>query len=619
MLKKDYSHWDKKDLIAEIKKLEKRKKYGLVWDDERTKEVFELQSLNGLPVLEDVPENAINNNPEQSTHILIEGDNYHALSVLNYTHEERVDVIFIDPPYNKGISGSNDFRYNDRFVDNEDTFRHSKWLSFMDKRLRLARNVLKPTGVIFITISDDEVHHLRCLLDEIFGEENFVANVVWQKKQSPQNDATYLSDMHDHILVYAKKAKKNKKDPDGWQISFLKRTEKQNARAGNPDNDPRGVWISSDYTCNKTAEQRPNLYYPLINPFTKKKVYPSRQRVWRYEKSTHEIHVKENRIWWGASGDGFPRLKKFVTDLQKGIVPSTWWERELVGDNQEARSELRDILNDENIDFDTPKPVRLIKHILSIATQSSSDEVILDFFAGSGTTAHAVLELNEEDGGNRQCILITNNENKIMTEICFPRVKNVMEGYEYTGNDKKLLFEEKLSLSHLKKIENILAEYDKTRKINETDFDEFKGEFKENTLRLWGVKNIEEFKEGLGGNLKYYRTSFVPSEPSDENKELLTHQSVEMLCLRESTFDFVTETDMWKLYENNEHYTAILFDQLSISDLKKELEKLKKPISVYVFSLEDDNFANEFADMRDKVKVCSIPEAILRVYRRIYQ
>jgi len=292
-----------------------------------------------------------------------------------------------------------------------------------------------------------------------------------------------------------------------------------------------------------------------------------------------------------------------------------FWFRRLQG----YPASLLNLHNFRYTTFDTPKPVRLIKHILSIATQSSGDEVVLDFFAGSGTTAHAVLDLNEEDGGNRQCILITNNENKIMTEICYPRVKNVMEGYEFTGNDKKLLFEEKLGLAHLKKMENILSEYDKTRQVNGNDFDEFRGEFKDNTLRLWGIKNIKKFKEGLGGNLKYYRTSFVPSEPSDENKELLTRQSVEMLCLRENSFDFVTETDMWKLYENNEHYTAILFDQLSIPELKEELEKLKKPVSVYVFSLEDDNFANEFADMRDKVKVCSIPEAILRVYRRIYQ
>jgi adenine-specific DNA-methyltransferase len=619
MPKRDYSQWDKKDLISQIEKLEKRKKYGLVWDDERTREVFELQAQNSLPILENISENDVINDSEQPTHILIEGDNYHALSVLNYTHENNVDVIFIDPPYNKGIRGSNDFRYNDRFVDNEDSFRHSKWLSFMEKRLRLARNVLKTTGVIFITISDEEVHHLRCLLDDIFGEQNFVANVVWQKKQSPQNDATYLSDMHDHILVYAKKAKKNKQDPNGWQISFLKRTEKQNARAGNPDNDPRGPWISSDYTCNKTSEQRPNLYYALTNPFSKKKVYPSRQRVWRYEKSTYEKHVRENRIWWGSIGEGFPRLKKFVVDLQKGIVPSTWWERELVGDNQEARRELREILNNENIDFDTPKPVRLIKHILSIATQVSGDEIVLDFFAGSGTTAHAVQDLNEEDGGNRQCILVTNNENNIMKDICYPRVKRVMEGYEFIGSDKKLLFEEDIYLTDLKKISGKLAEYEKVKQLNHNVYDELKGEFSNKGLRLWGINHIKEFKTGLNGNLKFYRTSFVPSETCDENKETLTHKSVEMLCLKESTFELVSEKDVWKIYKNNNHYTAILFDQLSIPDIKEEIKKLNNPISVYVFSLEDDNFANEFSDQKDKVNVCSIPEAILNVYRRIYK
>lgn len=619
MYKHDYSQWEKPELIAQIEKLEKRKKYGLVWDTERDKEVFDLQAQSSLPVLEDVPDNAVVTDPQMPTHILIEGDNFHALSVLNYTHDSSISAIFIDPPYNKGINGSNDFRYNDRFIDSEDAFRHSKWLSFMDKRLRLARNTLKDTGVIFITISDDEVHHLRCLLDDVFGEANFVANIVWQKKQSPQNDATYLSDMHDHILVYAKQAKKNKKDPNGWQISLLKRTDKQNARANNPDADPRGNWISSDYTCNKTSEQRPNLYYPLINPITGKEVYPSRQRVWRYEKATHEIHVRENRIWWGNTGEGFPRLKKFLIDLQKGIVPSTWWERGLVGDNQEARSELRDILNNENIDFDTPKPTKLIKHILSIATQPGSDEVILDFFAGSGTTAQAVLELNEEDGGNRQCILVTNNENRIMTEICYPRVRRVMEGYEYKGSDKELLYEEKLTLTKLRSVGELLAEYEKVRQENQAGYDELKGEFENNNLRLWGVKKYNGWKEGLGGNLKYYRTSFVSTEPSDENKERLTHQSVEMLCLREGTFAFVSETDLWKIFENKDHYTAILFDQLAIPDLKEVCKALDKPVSVYVFSLEDDNFGSEFTDMQGKVTTCTIPEAILRTYRRIYQ
>ena len=615
-----YSDWSKEELIKHIRQIEKQKKYGLVWDEERSKEQFETEAESSLPVLVEAPEFAIKKDPDQPTHILIEGDNFHGLSVLNYTHEMSVDVVFIDPPYNKGITGSNDFRYNDRFIEKEDAFRHSKWLSFMEKRLRLAKNVLKYTGVIFITISDDEVHNLRCLMDEVFGESNFVANIVWQKKQSPQNDATYISDMHDHILVYAKRAKKNRNDPTGWQINLLERTELQNSRAANPDDDPGGNWISSDYTCNKTAEQRPNLYYPLINPYTNEKVYPSRQRVWRYEQKTHLRHVDENRVWWGASGENFPRYKKFISELGRGIVPSTWWERSTVGDNQEARSELRDILDDEAVDFETPKPVRLIKQILYIATQPASNQIILDFFAGSGTTAHAVMELNREDGGNRQCILVTNNENNIMTEVCYPRVQRVMQGYEYQGKDKTLRYERKVNLTQMRRGNEIYAEYQQAREESSALYDELKGEFKDNTIRLWGITNIDGKKEGLGGNLKYYRTAFVPAEPTDVNKELLTFRSVEMLCLRENTFDFVTETDAWKIYEDRNRYTAILFDQLSIPEFKIMLAELEeKPISVYVFSLGDDNFAPEFSDMGARASVRSIPEAILRVYRRIYQ
>jgi adenine-specific DNA-methyltransferase len=194
---------------------------------------------------------------------------------------------------------------------------------------------------------------------------------------------------------------------------------------------------------------------------------------------------------------------------------------------------------------------------------NKKDALILDFFAGSGTTAQAVLELNKQDGGSRRFILVTNNENNIATEVCYPRLKKVLKGYTGLLDGKKYL--------------------------------------------------------KLEGNLRYFRTDFVPAEPSDENKELLTRKSIEMLCLREGTFDFVTETDIWQVYESQSHYTAILFDQTSISDLKEYLATLDKPISVYVFSLEDDNFASEFADMEGKITACAIPEAILRVYRRIYQ
>jgi len=609
--KTDYSQWDKQDLIAHIEKLEKRKKYGLVWDEERTREEFELQAQNSLPVLEEMVENAVTTDREQPTHILIEGDNFHALSVLNYTHEARVDLIFIDPPYN---TGKKDFRYNDRIVDEDDAFRHSKWLSFMDRRLRQAKTLLKETGAIFITIDDDEQANLKILCDEIFSPENFIAQICWQKKYSPQNDATYFSDMHDFVLVYAKRAKKKKADEFGFALNLLPRTELQNNRYSNRDNDPRGDWKSSGLDVKTYSEKYD---YPIKTP-SGRIVNPPKGTCWRVPPERLQELIEDNRIWFGEDGSNVPSIKRFLSEVQQGIVPVTWWTREEVGDNQEAKQEMKQILNDAEGFFDTPKPVRLMKRIITLATNNSENQVVLDFFAGSGTTAQAVMELNEEDGGKRQCILVTNNENNICTQVCYPRVKHVMEGYEYNGSEKELLFEEKLTLTKLRKTDETLAGYEKAREENQAGYDEIKGEFENNTLRLWGIKKYNGWKEGLGGNLKYYRTAFVPAEPSDENKEKLTCQSVEMLCLRESAFDFVTETDVWKIFENSRRYTAILFDQLAIPELKEELAKLDKPVSVYVFSLEDDTFAAEFADMPG-ITTCAIPEAILRVYRRIYQ
>jgi len=597
--KPDYSQWTKEELITRLEKLEKRKKYGLVWDEERTQEEFELQARDSLPVLEEVVENAITTDPEQPTHILIEGDNFHALSVLNYTHEALIDLIFIDPPYN---TGKKDFRYNDRIVDEDDAFRHSKWLSFMDKRLRLAKTLLKETGAIFITIDDDEQAHLKLLCDEIFSPDNFIAQVCWQKKYSPQNDATYFSDMHDFILVYAKQAKKKKTDEYGFNLNLLPRTEQQDNRYSNPDNDPRGPWKSSGLDV-KTYSAKYD--YPITTR-SGRTVKPPKGTCWRVPPNRLQELIADNRIWFGEDGSNVPSIKRFLSEVQQGVVPVTWWTRNEVGDNQEAKQEMKQILSDVEGFFDTPKPVRLLKRIISLATNNAEKQFVLDFFAGSGTTAQAVLELNEEDGGKRQCILVTNNENEIMTKVCYPRVRRVMEGYEFSGSEAELLFEEKLTLTKLRKANEMLAEYEKARQENQAAYDELKGEFEDSTLRLWGIKKYNGWREGLGGNLKYYRTAFVPAEPSDENKEKLTRQSVEMLCLREGTFDFVSETDVWKLYENRQRCTAILFDQLAIPDLKEELAKLDKPVSVYIFSLEDDSFAAEFSDMPG-VTACGRP------------
>jgi len=294
----------------------------------------------------------------------------------------------------------------------------------MYPRVALLWEFLRDDGAIFVSIDDEEVVLLRAIMDEIFGPGNFIATIVWQKKQSPQNDAINLSDMHDYIVVYAKKAKLNRDDPNGWQRQLLPREAEQNSRYSNPDNDPRGPWTSADYTCNKTADERPNLYYPIIHPATRQEVWPSRTRVWAFERDAHEQNLQDNRIWWGQSGESRPRLKKFRNEVRDGLVPSTWWTREFAGDNQEAKRELRTMLRAEALDFQTPKPVRLVNRIFQIATDRES--IVMDSFAGSGTSAHAVLKANEADGGKRRFILIE-MEPEICQGVTVPRIKKAIE------------------------------------------------------------------------------------------------------------------------------------------------------------------------------------------------
>lgn len=544
--KKTYDEYSKEDFVAEIEQLKKRKKYGIIWEEQEEK--FDKDTLGKLPVLKEIRDREIETEKKVPVNLLVEGDNYHSLSVLNYTHEKSVDVIYIDPPYN---TGKKDFTFNDNFVDEEDSYRHSKWLSFMQKRLKLAKNLLKNKGVIFISIDDNEMAQLKLLMDDIFPN-GFVANIIWEKKFSPQNDAKWFSDNHDYVLVYAK-------NKDGWKPNLLPRTEIANARYSNPDNDPRGDWTSADMTV-KTYSAKYD--YPIKTP-SGKIVKPTRGRCWAMPKERVEELRADNRIWFGKNGGNSPRVKIFLSEVKTGIVPLTIWKHSEAGHNQEARQELKNILHDAL--FDNPKPTKLIKRILQIGANKNA--VVLDFFAGSGTTGHAVLALNKEDGGNRQFILCTNNEDnngsglKIATDICYPRIQKVIRGYKDQNN----------------------------KKIN-----------------------------GFGGNLKYFKTSFVDATPTDENKKKLTDQSTEMLCVRENTFDEVLNKKDFKIFKNDKQHTGIVFDQAVISDFKKEAKKIKGPVHTYIFSLEDEDFAPEFEDMDGRIIVSPIPEAILRVYRRIF-
>lgn len=371
---------------------------------------------------------------------IIQGDNLEALKSLLPEFEGKVKCIYIDPPYNTGNEG---WVYNDNVNDpkmkkwlgqvvgkeGEDLSRHDKWLCMMYPRLKLLHKLLADDGVIFVSIDDNEQANLKLIMDEIFGGSNFIDTVIWQKKQSPQNDATYFSDMHDYIVVYAKRAKANKLDNHGFELIKLQRTETQDDRYKNIDNDERGDWTSSDYTCNKTSDERPNLYYPIINPNTGEEILPRRSRVWAYSIEENKKHIFNNEIYWGSDGKGRPRLKNFLASAN-GVVPSTLWLRDFAGDNQEAKKELRKLFSVDETDFATPKPSQLIERILQISTDKNA--IILDSFAGSGTTAHAVLKLNAQDGGNRRFILVEMMD--YAENITAERVRRVINGY---GQDNK--------------------------------------------------------------------------------------------------------------------------------------------------------------------------------------
>ncbi len=361
--------------------------------------------------------------------LIIQGDNLHALKALLPYYANRVKCIYIDPPYN---TGNERWIYNDNInnppmqewfkkhspVDGEDMERHDKWLCMMWPRLHLLKELLAEDGVIFISIDDNEQHHLRMLMNEIFGTENFVTNIIWQKKFSPQNDAKYFSDNHDFVLCYAK-------DKEIWRPILLPRTEKHNKRYSNPDNDPRGSWSSSGLDV-KTYQE--DYDYPITTP-SGRVVSPPRNTCWRYSKERFDILVNDNRIWFGEDGNNVPRIKRFLSEVKQGITPLTLWLHEDVGHTQSATQGLNKI----GVAFPNPKPHTLLKRILQIGTQPN--DIVLDSFAGSGTTAHAVLALNKEDGGNRKFILVECED--YADSITAERVRRVINGVE-NAKDKTL-------------------------------------------------------------------------------------------------------------------------------------------------------------------------------------
>ncbi|MCL5028980.1 MAG: site-specific DNA-methyltransferase [Bacteroidetes bacterium] len=355
----------------------------------------------------------------ESENVFIEGENLEVLKILQKSYFGKIKMIYIDPPYN---TGSDSFIYPDKFSETKDEYLkrigdkdeegfllregffrknskesghyHSNWLSMMYPRLYTARNLLRDDGVIFVSIDDNEVHNLRMIMNEIFGEENFLASIIWQKKYAASNDAKGIATMHDYILVYQKSYE--------FERNLFPRTEKQDSLYKYDDNDGKGLWRSDNLL---VKSFQADYVFPIKNPNTGKEYLPPQGSCWRASKDTIEKWIEDNRIFFGRDGKGAPQLKRHLNEVQQGIVPTTWWSFQEAGHNDEANKELKKLF-ETKAPFDTPKPSRLIKRILQLSTIPNDNDIILDFFSGSGTTAQAVMELNKEDGGNRKFILV---------------------------------------------------------------------------------------------------------------------------------------------------------------------------------------------------------------------
>lgn len=560
--------------------LQKQKKYGLVWEDKP--ETVEERLREELPVLvEDTTKAIISDNADAPNHILIEGDNLEALTALAYTHEGKIDVIYIDPPYN---TGNKDFVYNDRIVDKEDSYRHSKWLSFMSKRLRIAKKLLSDKGVIFISIDDNEQAQLKLLCDDsdLFGTTNFLGQLIL--KTATDNNASQINTEHEYMLCYCK----NRNFQGNWKRTgqaakliiekyrellaqglstsdiqkelrkWIKTNKENLPQVAHYNNvDEKGVYSSS----NNSSNPHPGGYtYDIIHPVTGL-ACPKPQNGWRWPQITFNEYDKEGEIEWGKDHTTQPHVKKRIetaTDYLRTLIYE---------DNRGTTLALTEIFEGKKV-FDNPKPQKVLQRVLDFASGKTS--TILDFFAGSGTTLHATMQLNAEDGGKRKCILVTNNENNICEEVTYERNKRVINGYTTPKGEE--------------------------------------------------VEGLHD------NNLRYYRTSFVGRSRSMRNMRQLMNLSTDMLCIKEDLYteqpkfgEQRTYKNVFRYFDNGKKRMMIIYKEDAVQQLADLIRKTdyEGKMRLYVFSPSEDPWEGDFEEVQDKVELCALPQAIYNAYRRI--
>jgi adenine-specific DNA-methyltransferase len=575
----NYDDWSKEELVKEIKRVTETT-YGLVWHrgketeekldilinrDARTPNEMFPNEMGGkpFPVLKEIEGKVIQIEKNKPTNLLIEGDNYHSLAVLNFTHREAIDLIYIDPPYN---TGAKDWKYNNDFVDQNDPWRHSKWLSMMDNRLRLAKGLLRKDGSLICAIDDYEINTLGLLLDELFP--TLEKNIIIVEHHPQGGGSSAVSRTHEYAYLLTPKGvgltgRILQEKEDKWSLKRSGQGE-NNWRKNRPNQffaiyvDPKtlkikglgpSLGVNDKYPTGETKEG-----YKRIYPIDKN----GRERVWRYSHDSMQELIDSGQIICSKSFSlSVQKLARSVTTPIFSVWKGSRYNAGTSGSNL-----LTEIMGEANT-FPYPKSLYTVYDMIAMVIRNKKKAVILDFFAGSGTTGHAVLELNKEDNGERQFILCTNNENNISTEVCYPRIKKVIKGYKNS-----------------------------------------KG----------------ESIAGLGGNLRYFSAyDFVEAKETDQNKRKLVNKSTEMLCIKENAFEVVMIESQFKIFKNSHEYLGILFSEDAIDDYKKAIKKIDGHFNTYVFSLGDDPHEKEFNDVKSKVTLCAIPEVILKVYREIFK
>ena len=558
-----YQKLSKEELLKLVEKQDtelESKKYGLLWDREKEPEQVVLDCENNLPILKRITEKEIRTD-ESDDNIFIEGDNYHSLTVLNYTHKGKIDVIYIDPPYNTGKK--DEWKYNDKFIDDNDSYRHAKWLNMMEKRLELSKHLLKEDGVIFISIGEQEVANLNLLCGKVFRHENFLT-LISRISKTASDKGNIFAPSCDYIVCYAKN--KAKIDTSNFYDEVDEDLYTKEDKDGRYRDDV-ALYQSG------LIGLRPNCRYFIKAP-DGSKVIPPEGKFWRWEPKTSE---KNKALLVFKETKNSPLLDQNGKKAKYNIYTKSYLEerrdkgtkpRNFLVDKKFLNRRGSDYLKTLGLDFPYSKPKELIDHLMRIA-HIPQDAIILDFFAGSGTTGEAVLDLNNEDKGKgkRKFILCTNNEGQIAEEVCYPRIEKIIKGY--------------------------------TKKS----------------------KNSEKIK-GLGGNLQYFKTDLIPVERidniNDKQRHELTEKAGQMIAIKENTFEEVEINEWYQIFENKDKTkkTAIYFREAT-NKFEELINKIKNDkVALYIFSY--NRIEKElFKYLPKNIVIDDVPEPILEIYKEI--